>query len=63
MQKTMKVVVYRNNLRYVVGEALVNVDDNMDIDWTKAEINITHPTITEQLSSPNMEGFSIAHPS
>lgn len=63
MEKTLKVVVYRNNLRYVVGEAMVNVDDNMDVDWTKVEINITNPTITEQLSSPDMEGFSIAHPS
>lgn len=62
MKKTLKVVVYRNNLRYVVGEAYVEVDDDMDIDWAKAEINITNPTITEQLSSPDMEGFSIAHP-
>ena len=55
MNKTLKLVVYRNNLRYVVGEAYVEVDDNMNVDWARAEINITNSVITEMLDSPNME--------
>ena len=59
MKKSVHIVVYRDGLRYVVGDATVEVDENMDIDWKKAEINITNPEITEMLSDHG-EGYSLA---
>lgn len=59
MKKSLHVVVYREGLRYVVGDATVEVDENMDIDWKKAEINITNPIITEMLSDHG-QGYSLA---
>jgi hypothetical protein len=63
MKKTLPITVYRYGLRYVVGEAKVEVDENMEIDWKKAEINITHPMVTEMLSDhSDRVGFSIGNP-
>lgn len=60
MKKSVKVVVYREGLRYVVGEVTLEIDENQNIDWSKAEINITNPEITEMISGPTKEGFSLA---
>lgn len=58
MKKSVHVVVYREGLRYVVGDATVEVDEKMDIDWKKAEINITNPEITEMISG-GKTGYSL----
>jgi hypothetical protein len=59
MRKSLHVVVYREGLRYVVGDVTVEVDENMEIDWSKAEINITNPEITEMIVGPTV-GYSIS---
>lgn len=58
MKKSLHIVVYREGLRYVVGDATVEVDENMEIDWKKAEINITNPEITEMIEGP-ATGYSL----
>ena len=60
MKKRVHVVVYREGLRYVVGDVTVEVDEDLEVDWNKAEINITRPEITEMISGPTKEGFSLA---
>lgn len=63
MKKTLPIAVYREGLRYVVGEARVEVDENFEIDWKKAEINITNPVISEIVSGhSDRVGFSIGNP-
>lgn len=63
MKKTLPVAVYRHGLRYVVGEAMVDVDAHFEIDWKKAEINITNPIITEIITGHHDRvGFSIGSP-
>ena len=63
MKKTLPVTVYREGLRYVVGEAMVDIDENFEIDWKKAEIDITHPIVTEILNThTDRVGFSIGSP-
>ena len=59
MKKSLHVVVYREGLRYVVGDTTVEVDENQEIDWSKAEINITNPVVTEMLSDHGT-GYSLA---
>lgn len=58
MRKSVHVVVYRDGIRYVVGDATVEVDDDFQIDWSKAEINITKPEITEMLEG-TAHGYSL----
>lgn len=64
MKKTLPIAVYREGLRYVVGEAKVEIDENFEIDWKKAEINITNPIISEIINGhTDRVGFSIGQES
>ncbi len=62
-RRTVPVAVYRNGIRYVVGEAGVEVDDDGTVNWRNTEINITNPVLSEIIPSVKEGGFSIGRPS
>jgi len=61
-RRTLPVAVYRNGIRYVVGEAGVEVDDD-EIDLNNVEINITNPVLSKIISPVREGDFSIGRAS
>lgn len=61
-RRTVPVAVYRDGIRYVVGEAGVEVDDDGTINWSNTEINITNPVLSEIIPSVKEGDFSIGRP-
>jgi hypothetical protein len=49
VKKTVPVAVYRKGLRYVVGEAMVEIDTTLydGVNLNEVEINITQPVLTK----------------
>ena len=46
MKKVVPIAVYRNGIRYVVAEAMVDVPDDIE-NLHKLEIDITKPQLTQ----------------
>lgn len=49
VKRTVPVAVYRKGLRYVVGEAMIEIDDTLydGVNLNEVEINITQPVLTK----------------
>jgi hypothetical protein len=62
VKKTLPVAVYRKGLRYVVGEAMIEIDEDLKnafTDWSKVEIDITNPILSEIKLHEKQGDFSI----
>lgn len=46
MKKTVHIAVYRNGIRYIVAEAMVDVPDDIE-NLDELEVDITHPQLTK----------------
>ena len=55
MMRVVPIAVYRQGIRYVVAEAMVDVPD--DTDMRDLEVNITEPQLTKIQAST--EGFTM----
>jgi hypothetical protein len=55
---TVPVSVYRDGIRYVIGEAGIDIDDDGTINWKNVEVNITHPvlSVVSDILGPVPEG-------
>ena len=62
-RRTLPVAVYRDGIRYVVGEAGVEMNDDDTVNWRNVEINITNPVLSEIIPSVKEGDFSIGRPS
>lgn len=61
-RRTLPVAVYRDGIRYVVGEAYVEVSDDDTVNLQNVEINITNPVLSEIIPSVKEGDFSIGRP-
>ena len=61
-KRNIPIAVYRDGIRYVVGEAGVEVNDDDTINWRNTEINITNPILSEIISPVKEGDFSIGKP-
>lgn len=61
-RRTLPVAVYRDGIRYVVGEAGVEMNDDDTVNWRNVEINITNPVLSEIIPSVKEGDFSIGRP-
>lgn len=62
IRRTVPVAVYRDGIRYVVGEAGIEVEDDDNINWSNVEVNITNPVLSEIIPSVKEGDFSIGRP-